>query len=494
MKRALLALFVAFTVVSTPITGSVAASPAINFDSEDAPNPEITEDAVTIATHDMSDMSGPLDYYNDSGTVETLPATVNQSQETPLGVRFDKIDADRYDLFPRIDGETGNNANWTDTTEWTTTSGASSSVSVNDADAHGIDRVEVASTVATGETATATLSKDVSITSDPNKRVMFGVVNVDNLASGSSVELRVTDSDGDYRYATISSSSTASNSDVIASSTGNGYVFSERVGNLPIAGTGDGTLDGIQSVDIVTSENDATVTLSGLDLDKKTETNLADIERDTDGDGELETTTIKDYYEGGEARITGLDSLGSDYSNAQINDLTVYDVSYALSDLSDSESYDVEFTTGGTEYSYPAKVEIYADLEAPTAIDVSHGSLALEFNQSFIGERYKTVELASGASSSTDFVNSTYSDVSGSLTGEDTTATLSNSVSSGDIERLHMVIVLQDDEVEDLRAGGAMGPTGSESGGFFSTLTGQITGLVAAIATALGIGRFAGGS
>ncbi len=39
-----------------------------------------------------------------------------------------KIDADRYTLFPRIDGEVENATNWTVATVWTTSSGASSSM------------------------------------------------------------------------------------------------------------------------------------------------------------------------------------------------------------------------------------------------------------------------------------------------------------------------------------------------------------------------------
>jgi len=496
MKRALIAFLTVITVVSTPIIGAASASPGLNFSNEDSPNPTIVEDELIVAEHDMSDMSGPIDYYNDNGEVETLPATVNDSQTTPVGLRFDKVDAERHYLFPRIDSENSNAANWTDESEYTKSSGSSSSMTISDADSNGVKAVQFAGSVASTESATAALSKDISITSDANKRVMFAVVNVDTLASGATVELRAVDGDGDYRYAEVNASESASADDTIANSTGNGYVFQERLGDLPMAGSGDGSFDSIQKVEVVAVENDATVTVSGLDLDRKTSSDLAEIERDTDGDGEDETTTITNYYEGGKMNVTGLDSFGSDYDNAEIMDLSVYDVQYQFSDLSDSSKYSVEFETDGTKYSYPASLEMYGDINVPAAIDLSHGSMSLEFDQGLITERYATVELASGIDSSTEFGNESdgaFTDVSDSLTGEDTTATLSGSVSSDSTQRVHIVALLKDDEVGDIRDSGAVGPTGSGGDGFFSTLIGKITGLTGAVVGALGLRRVFGG-
>ena len=476
---------------------AAAAGPGLNFSSDKTPNPTIAEDELVVHEHDLGDMSSPLEYYDDSGEVATLPATVNDSQTTPVGVRFDQVDTEAYDLFPRIDGEDGNAATWTKTGNWSTSSGSSSSMSVSDASADGVEKVGLSASVAAGETATATFGANVSISEDPNKRVLMFVGNVDTLADDSTVEIRAVDGDGDYRAAEVNASAVASDDDVIANDTGNGFVFQQRLSDLPLAGSGDGTLDSIQQVDIVAADGNADVTVAGLDLDKKGTFDLAEIERDTDDDGEMEATTPTDYYEGGVANLTGLSTFGDTFDDAVINDLRVYDVQYRFADLTDSDEHSVNFSSAD-DYSYPQKLELFADLEVPTAIDISHGSLSLEFDQGIPTERYVTFRVAEGVDSAEAFGNvsdSAYTDETSALSGQDTTATLVDSASGDTTYRVHLVALLQSEEVETLQSGGAMGPTGSSGGGFFSTLVGQVTGVVGSVLGAVGLRRvFSGGS
>ncbi|MBO4248379.1 hypothetical protein IL252_11195 [Halomicrobium sp. IBSBa] len=480
--------------MASPIAGSAAAAqPGLNFTSEKTPNPTIVEDELVVTSHDMDEMDGPLEYYDDSGEVATLPATVNQSQDTPVGIRFDKIDADVYTQFPRISGEVDNEANWTVATDWTTSSGGSSSMSVADADADGVEKLEFAASAASGETATATLSENVSITNDPNKRVLSTVLNVETLSG--TAELRAVDGDGDYRYAEINGSENADASDIIANSTGNGYVLQERLSNLPLAGSGDGSFDAIQKVEIVAIDNDVTVTVAGLDLDKKSEYDLAEIERDTDSDGEREQTVVTDYYEGGTADITGLDTLGSEFDSAVLKDLHVYDVRYEFADLTDESEYSINVTSAD-EYSYPQKLELYADLQVPSPIDLSHGTLTLEFEQGLPGERYQVAEVAPDADSDAEFGNvsdSEYTSYGSSLNSQGTTHELAT-VSADTNQRVHFVILYQNEEVDTLQDTSAMGPTGTSGDGFFSSLFGKAISVVGAVLGAVGLRRYAGGS
>ncbi|WP_424001186.1 hypothetical protein ACOZ4I_15690 [Haloarcula salina] len=495
MRRAILAVFLTLTVIASPIAGTASAAPGLNFSSEKTPNPTFVEDELTIVTHDRGEMDDPLEYYNDSGEITRLPATVNQSQDTPVGVRFDKIDADRYTLFPRVDGEVENSATWTAAADWTTSSGASSSMSVTDADADGVQKLQFDATVASTETATATLANNVSITSDPNKRILTTVLNVETL-SGTG-EIRAVDGDGDYRYAELNASRAASNDTVVANATGNGIVFQERLSNLPLAGSGDGSFDSIQKVEIVGVDNDVTVTVAGLDLGTKSTDTLGEIQRDTDGDGELETTSATDYYEGGVANLTGLDTMGSAFDDAVITDLKVYNVQYQFADLTDSAEYSTEFSSAD-DYNYPQKLELYADMEVPSAIDLSHGDISLEFEQGLVESRYAVAEVATGADTSEAFGNLTddgsYTSVTDTLGSQGSTATFISSASADTNHRIHLVVLLQDEEATTLQNTGMMGgPTDSGSGGFFSTLWGQITGLVAALAGAVGLSRLMGG-
>ncbi|WP_436931679.1 hypothetical protein [Halosimplex halobium] len=477
-------------------TPAAAASPGLNFSSDKTPNPTIVEDELTVHEHDRAMMDDPLEYYNDAGEVTTLNASVNSSQTTPVGLRFDKVDAEAFAQFPRVDNEGDNDATWTKASDWTTSSGASSSVSVAEADADGVEKVNVDASVASGETATATFGANVSLDSDPNKRVLTFGGNVNELASGATVEVRVVDGDGDYRYAEISSSVAASDETHIANGTGNGFVFQERISNLPLAGSGDGALDSIQEIDVVASEANADVTVSWLDADRKGEVDLAEIERDTDGDSELETTTVTNIWQSGPTNITGLSTLGDTFDEASIADLHVYDVRYALEDVTDESEYSVNFSSADA-YSYPEKLELYADLQVPTAIDLSHGDLTLEFDQGLINERYAVLEVGSGVDSSTDFGNTSDSAMTGmtsALSGQDTTAELVSSATADTNYRIHAVILLQTEEVDTIMStAGAVGPTGGGGGGFLGGFWGQLTAVVGTVLGGAWISRYFGG-
>jgi hypothetical protein len=483
-RRGFLALLIAGAVLlQAPVA---AAAPALDFSDDRTPDPYVHSSEEEIAAHDLGEMDSPLELENDEGEVTELPATYNQSQDTPFGVRFDKVEAQPYYLFPRIDSEEDNGATWTETGQWTTNADAS----VSDADADGVDKVQVDATAAGGN---ATFAQNVSLTQDPNKRVLLFVGNVDTLNT-AEVQVRVTDSDGDYRYANISSSDDADADYTIANSTGNGFVFQEKVGDLPMGGSGDGTLDGIQQVEIVSVGDTSTVTVAGLDVDRKSTIDFAEIERDTDDDGDLETTTFQSYHEGGVANLTSYE-FGSDLSNAIIHDWKVYDVRYPLSELSDSDQYETEFMDD-SESSYPKALEVTADVQAPNYIDLSHGSLSLKIEQGLIADRWADLRVSSDVSSDTaigDLNDSDYTSKTGNVSTKGDTLTLLQSV-NGDTEyRVDLKIYLKDDEVDALSAPGGMGPTG-DSGGFFSTLQGQVFGVVAAVGSFLGLRRLFGGS
>jgi hypothetical protein len=483
---AALAVFMAVMVMTT--APAAAATPALNFNNDKTPNPTVVEDELTISEHDRAWMDAPLEYYDDSGDVAELNASVNQSQTTPVGLRFDQVDADVYSAFPR----TGDSwASWTAAGNWSKSSGASSSVTISDADADGVDKVSVDATVVSGETATATFAQNVSITEDPTKRVLTFVGNVDSLSAGSHVHVRVVDGDGDYHYANISQDNLQADSNsVIANGTGNGFVFQQRVNDLPSSGT----LNEISKVEIVTTDADAKITIAGLDAERKGTFDLAEIRRDTDGDGENESTTATDIYEGGVTNITSLSTLGSEFDTAVINDLHVYDVRYEFAEMADGTEYDVEFSSAD-DYSYPQKLELYVDMEVPAAIDLSHGSFTMEFHQGVPDERYVTLEVASNVDSDEAFGNiseSSYTDKTGALTGQGDTAELLTSPSADTTYRVHAVILYQTEEVENIMDAGGMGPTASGNGGFWNSIWGQITGVVGGIVGAVAGARFLG--
>jgi hypothetical protein len=483
VKRILVGLIALSLVAMSPMA---AAAPALNFNDERTPNPYIHSTSETVASHNMAEMNSPLEVYDDNGDVVDLPASYNDSQDTPFSQRMDKISAERYYLFPRISSESENGASWTKPGQWSTGSGAT----VADADADNVDKVSVDATSAGG---TATFSSNVSITSDADKRVLFTVVNVDTLNT-AEVQIRAVDSDGDYRYANISASEDASKDYVVANSTGNGYVLQERLANLPMAGTGDGSIQEITKVEVVSVGDTSKITLAGLDLDSKTTADLVETERDTDGDGDLENTVVEDVYTAGPVDVTDYESFGSVYETAVLKDFTVSDVRYPFS-MTDDGDYWSEISDESAS-SYGNELEIYGDLQVPAYIDLSHGTLEIRTDQGLINDRYATVEIASDIDSSESFDglnDSDYTDQLSKIGQKGDTQTLQSGVSADTTYRVHMVVYLKSGEVDALTGSAAMGPTGGGDG-FFSTLTGQIVGVIGGLLGLLGLREAGGGN
>lgn len=482
---------------------AAASGQGVNWNAEKAPELYKHEDVLTVAAHDRADMTSPLEYYDDSGEVTSLPAHLNETQDTPVGVRLDKIEADRYQLFPRVSGETENKQTWLNAANWTTSTNDATNVSPSLADADGATASGVpavafsASGMGAGDTATASFGQGVTITSDADKRVLMFAGSVPTLPAGSSVEIRAMDSDGDYRYASINSSADASQGHVIVNTTTTGIFYQSRLSNLPIAGTGDGAMGEIASVDLVMAEGDAKVNVVGLDLEGKTIVSLGETMEDTDGDGDDEPNTVENYTAGGELDLTSLSTLGSTYDSAVIHDLKVYNVRYGVSDL-DPSDYRSEFGDAEDYGAYDRDLQIEAPLKVPTAIDLSHGTLTLRGDQQFVNERYAFLgvhEDAAKDSNASSVNDSDYTDKKSAYSQKDDTHTLlSTGVTAGSTDWIQVTILLLNSEYEALSKpeDAVMGPPG-DSGGMFSNvpilggvLNFVFTPLGAAVSTILG--------
>jgi hypothetical protein len=484
--RTLLAALLAFAMVSSLAAAPVAAAgPDLNFDDEQTPNPYLQEDTLTVAQHDRAEMSSALQYYDDSGDIATLPATVNSSQETPYTFRADQIDEPAFSEFPRE-----KNVSVIEATEWTTTSGASSSMTVsqtNGATASGVDSIELAATVADTETATATAS-NFSITDDPEKRVLRFVGNVDSLASGSNVDVRLVDADGDAKVVHINSTMTASDADVIGTGTGQGYVFQERLGDLATDGTnGDGVFDGIQKIEVVVSDADATLTVVGLDAESKSEFVLGET---INADDETEQVTKRNAGGDMSVSVTSLDSMGETFDDAVINDLEVSDVRYRLSDLTSPDDYEVTFSDAD-QYSYERKLELNGRLEIPSAIDLSHSGLSFMDQQTFVSQRYASVQIAEGVGDQ-EFSNiSSWSDKSDLYSSKNADHELDSTVAVDKSYAYSLTLLLQSGEEDTMTAdaGGGGGFWGGGGGNPIMSFFDWIIAGVLGVAGTLGLAR-----
>lgn len=465
MKRALLALFVGALVVVSPLAGlAVADNSAINYD--EGPDPYIYEQRLDKATHNMSSM-GPLDYSDDQGEISTLPARLNDSVDEQFAVRYDRVDSDALRAFPRA----AENSSALDASMWST-----SGATVSDVSPNGVEGLQVSG--AAGDSATLTLDEPLS---DAPKRVLLAVVNVESLDAGATVDVRMTDGDGDYVEATVNGSlSDAEADDVIAAGTGSGYVYQTKANELQVEGSGDGSLDMVSEITIAVEGGSATTTFTGLDVERKSTIDLGETLRDTDGDGDDETVDLTEISTPGEVMLTDLDTIDSAFDDAVVHDLGIMGVEYHAADA-EADDVSANFTAADGFANYPAMLDLHQRIAVPTAIDLTHSGLELRTEQRFVSDRYQTAQVAEGAGD-TEFGNvSGYTDVSGTLSDKGSTHVLDNSVQPGVEYVVHMKILLLDSEVNALQETMSIGGPVSSSGGVFSSIWSWVAGAFSAL-------------
>jgi hypothetical protein len=493
----------AFLVLSVAGGAVLAAAPPLDFDQDEAVNPYVHASHHEIDDWDRGDFGDDLTkYYDDDGDEASLNATVNATQDEQFRVNVTKAEVDAWQQFPRISDEGDNTATWTNDTNWTTTaSGGSASVTDEDGTtAGGVPGVGCStSSMTSGDTAACEFSQDVDISSDVDKRTAMVVMQVNDLSG--DMELRFEDGSGNYYYATLNTSANATKDYVAANETGV-VVFQETTSNLLDSGT---TPSSIQKVVVHSADASTDVTIVGLDVERKGTFDIGETVHDFDGDGDDETQTISEVYDSpdrpeGAINITEPSALGSEFDDATLHDVRVWNVRFELATLLDDDEYSIEFSDADSYGSYPEKYEVYADLELPTAIDLSYGSLTMEEEQTAVSERYATVEVASDIDSSEPFGNlsdSDYTSQGSNYDSEGKTVELVTSPSSGNTQRYHAIILLQDGEADALQSTGAVagGPTGDgggSGGGIVDLLTSIPGMIVSGLAGVLGLRRLFG--
>ena len=483
-KTIFTALLATLLVTSLAAPAAVAA-PDFNENASAAQNPYIEAD-VTVANYDRVEMT-PGQYEDDSGDVANLPGTVQQSNDVDdIGsgevnpYHFTATDVAFADAtaFPHADNNVSAIQN---TTRWgVNTSASAGSMTVDSAmTAPGVDALYVSTSSQTaGDTATASFD-DVLITSDAQKRYVQAILDVDQLDTGATVELRAVDSDGDYVATTINSSATASDDDVIATGTGDGYVIQEQVGALSTQGSGDGTMGAIDSVEVVVMDGDATIQMSALNADKTSQWSLGDKRVDTDSDDDFETETIEDVSEPGQVQLSDMDSLGPAFDDAEISGLEM-PMRFAASDLAtDDQKVNVTFQPAESYPSFENRMEAYYRLELPSAYDLSYANAALKQDVTVPSSRYQTVEVREGASDTQFSEIDGWTDSTSAITSQGDTVTLDDTIQPGQEIAIHETVLVTNDEADALREIAGAGQFSENSGGLINTLVSPLGGLAA---------------
>lgn len=447
------ALALAALVTLSALAVPVAA--ALNYDAGAAPQGYITSD-VTVSSHQVG--WDALQYEGDSGDIETLPATVNETgtdnpySYAPTGLNFSDARA-----FPHSKDDISAVG---DTGEWSTTTG----ISVSDVEtAPGVDAVEFATngSFTTNDQATATFD-NFSVTSDVSKRFLQVGLTVDTLDTDAVLEVRAVDADGDYVNASIDTAR-SSGEDFIANSTGEGFVYQRQVGKMTVRGNGDGSMGEIQKVEIVAMDADSNVDVMLLNVEKMSKYDFGEERVDTDGDDELETETIHESKTAGDIAVHDLSTLGDTFDDATINDLT-FSADFRLADLPEDDS-DVEFSAAESYPAFEHTLEAHYRIQLPDAYDLTYSNAVLRDKVSVPSGRYETVEYAEGVGDTSFADVSSWSSVKSSYSSEGANVTVDDTIQPGQEIALHYVYPVTADEKAALQATGAVGgPIGGAGG------------------------------
>ena len=470
---ALIALLVVSSMVATPVmaVGGIGWS----GDSQ-APNPVIEAD-VTVDEWNGAEMDSALQYYDDSGDIATLPASVNESNDNPITVTATDIDFDDRNEFPRKSEEDGDNdASALDADEWTTSGATVGSTTT----APGVDALSFSGT-ASGDSATYS---NFSV-SDGEKSYVTIAADISS-ASGTPT-LQVADGDGDYvEFDLYNSSASSDDETVLTNATGEGNVLQAQIGDQTVQGSGDGTFG---SAEEITIDGDVDAEISVLDSERTRALEWGERREDTDGDDELETVEVT--QPNGAYAVAGSGGFDSVMEDATYYGVTV-DAHFEAADLRDAEDASVSFSQDNNYPQWDQVGEFDFKLELPTAFDLSYANTELVDDPELPGERYKTVELAEGVGD-TDFTDiDSWTDVTDSYGSDE--VSLDSTVSSGTEYAVSYQVVLTDGEVDAMQSasGGGAGPMDAGSGGpidFLFSLPGMI---ISGIVGFLGLRRLGG--
>lgn len=464
--RRLLPVLGILTILMMSGVGSAAAmnapqqNSAINY--SEGPNPYVHEDQLTINKHSMGSMD-VLQYYGDNGNVKSLPATLNQSRHESFAVRYDRINASAYGVFPR-----NSNASAIDASEWASNSPMTVS-QTNGATASGVDSIQFESSGASSTTTATATYDNFSALGDAQKRVIYVTYNVDSASAGSDIVLRVNAKSGAHKDVSL------------ANTTGDGYVKQVKLNSVTTQGTG--SFDYIENLSVRVSGADATGTITGLDAEKKTKTVLGKHWNATSEQSE-EFYNVSD---GGYQDLTSLSTMGDAFSSAELHKLHVFDVRYEASQL-DASDVNVTWSDASSYPNYAKLLDDYNRIRVPSAIALDHQGLSLMANQRYVSDRYLTVQYASNTGSA-DWGNiSSWNSLSGKYTGMGDKHVLVSAVQAGSNIVWHGKIKLTQDQVsaaqdipQNTGGGGSSGPVSSGSGNILMEIVGGLGAFVSGL-------------
>lgn len=476
--------------------GSVAAqSTGINFSSPYA-HESVLSATTTFAKVDMSRF-GELEYEDDSGTVRDLssthgvrlaprPETEEDTVTAHNPVRYParRVESDEFTAFPRETYELDTDGNpdsdmpvsWVDSSFWSTGTGMTIVEGSGDA------------LLFSGTDGSATFShSEWSIDDDVRRHHLLVVLDVVSLSSGSTVAIRASDSSGTSSSAELLVDDTGDPSEdgVVATSTGDGYVYQLSLGELS---------PGVSAVDQVEVDitGTAEVRLHGLNLDRTSPLYFGErevVETDDDGNESLSTESVA-THSGGPLAITSLDTVGSGLRSSTFREVEM-DVEQRARDLP-SEFYSTERNDTPTGYEYEDRFTLGFTHKLPAAYDLEHNITGLVLRGAVSTSRYFGVGYSTPSVNPddvADYQDLTLTDVTGEMNpaADDPETQLVASFTPSDGVDVVIDLALTPGETRDLMGGGMGGfaLASSGSGGSDGPLAG-VRGVILLIASIVG--------
>jgi len=479
------------TILVTSVFAGVVGSATAQSSTPEAPG-VTTEGTVTIDSHNTS-WDSPLAYENDNGEVVEIDGHVNTSQDNPYSFDTSHVEFGDATKFPHSDAD----VSWYNESRWSVSGSASAKGSVAETTTENTPALEFATdgSMTSGDTVSVTFD-EVDISSDVQKKHLASALNVPELDSGAQVAIRAEEDDGDYVRAVVNSS--ASGEDMIANSTGDGRLYQRQMGQMPVYGTGDGTLSNVDSVTVQITDADATVEVTMLNLDKMGEYTYGENRKDTDDDDELETVQITERKDAGAVSVHSLDSLGETVAggseSATVHGLTM-DV---IKEVADADQDEIEYNLTQTDDrpGYYGTADIYVPTGVESAYELGWTGLSTTAEQAYLEERYLVVEYSEGVGDTDPQEVDSWTDQTGMFSSQGTNHTIDDTLQPGQTNYVRLSLRLQEDEFnalqntldslgEDAQSGVGMGPGGGSGGpigwieGLFGGIIATVTGLFA---------------
>lgn len=398
--------------------GTVAATDGINYGSDFA-HESVLESTTTVSSVELANM-GTLEYTNDSGNIkdlaETHGARLQPRPETddgevvahnPVTFHPSAIDAEALTRFPRetyeldADGNENKDApvEWVNSSYWST----STNISITEGDGN--------LTISASGSGTATFSHSEWLLDEDERRHVFAsILDVTQLSSGATITFTMSGA-GDPASFRVDDAGDPAASDVIATTTGNGYVFQESLGEVE---------PGVEDIDQIQIEfsNADEIVLEGLSLDHTAPWELGKYEwvkTNSDDDDEVITEQLT-QHDGGRAAIKNLESIPSPFDVATFNDVKI-DLQQRSRDLPH------DLTASGREdspsgYEKDDRYVTGATHKLPAAFDLDHNVTSVYLRGALPSDRYFSVGYANPSESPEtvqDYQDLSITDVSNNL-------------------------------------------------------------------------------